>query len=374
MKQSTKPLLLVGTPEWDPDLEYTSGFRAPDPIVLLRESGGRSHLVVSPLELSRARREAKHAEVKCPEDLGIPPAKRRDVAEWALALLRARGISGVDVPGTFPVAAADKLRRRGIRVHVKKGELLPERAIKRKDEVRMIRESQQAAVIAMRAAVEMISRSEVDSHDNLRLGGSRLTSDELRRTIAKVLLEHDCFCRGVIVACGFAAADPHEAGTGPLRAGEPIVFDIFPQHVRHGYWGDLSRTVVKGTPSRKLKKIYLAVRAAQAAALGKIRPGVKAATVHRAAVGEFQRRGFETGTVNGTPVGFIHSTGHGVGLGIHEPPALTVSERRLRCGNVVTVEPGLYYPDIGGVRIEDTVVVTPDGWRYLVPCEKRFEV
>jgi Xaa-Pro aminopeptidase len=151
--------------------------------------------------------------------------------------------------------------------------------------------------------------------------------------------------------------------------------DIFPQHLEHGYWGDLTRTVVRGKAPARLRRMYQAVRAAQAAALAAIRPGVKCATVHERAAAEMKRRGFATVMEGAEASGFIHGTGHGVGLSIHEEPALADGvDGRLRAGHVVTVEPGLYYPGFGGVRIEDTVVVTPGGWRYLAPCEKRLEV
>jgi Xaa-Pro aminopeptidase len=120
--------------------------------------------------------------------------------------------------------------------------------------------------------------------------------------------------------------------------------------------------------------MYQAVRAAQKAALSQIRPGVKGATVHNAAQREIERRGFRRCTMEGKACGFIHGTGHGVGLCVHEAPSLSTVPGRLRSGHVVTVEPGLYFPDVGGVRIEDTVLVTKTGWRYLVPCEKRLEL
>jgi Xaa-Pro aminopeptidase len=177
-----------------------------------------------------------------------------------------------------------------------------------------------------------------------------------------------------IVAGGPQSADPHERGHGPLRAGQPIVIDIFPQHMETGYWGDITRTVVRGRAPAALRAMYRAVREAQEDALRAVRPGVSGATVHRGVVATFARRGFATGVVDGKQVGFFHGTGHGVGLQVHEAPSLALAHRRLPRGAVVTVEPGLYYPEIGGVRIEDTVVVTADGCEVLAACSKRLEV
>jgi len=391
-------MLLIGSERDCPDIEYMTGFRAAGSVVFLQK-GRDKYLVVPQFELgratrisrtanlTRAHREAPSSSLHCgdstgrsqvrlftPEELGLGTQGRRRVSEWTLRLLLCLGIRAVTVPHFFPHGVARRLERAGIHLALATGELFPERAVKSAKELRKIKESQQAAVIAMRMAVEMIASSQIDSAGYLRLKGKYLTSEQIRHTIIKVLLEHDSFCREPIVAGGLQAVDPHEIGKGPLRACEAVVIDIFPQHLVHGYWGDLTRTVVKGVPPRELKRMYHAVKAAQTVALSRIKPGVKCATVHKSVVEELSRCGFDTAGVGRTPIGFIHGTGHGVGLAIHEAPSVAAVEQRLRMGNVITVEPGLYYPDIGGVRIEDTVVVTATGWRYLVPCEKKFEI
>ena len=371
--KSTGPILLIGAPAGTPDIEYASGFRAPDPVVFLH-AGQDRYLVVSPLEYNRAKRAATGVEVLTPTMLPGTRAQRRKLSGWAAGLLAHLGLKTVRVPATFPLGAARELERRGVRVQVCRQALYPRREVKTAHEIRCIRESQQAAVIAMRAAVGLLAHTKTDRAGLLRMRTEVVTAESLRLTIRKVLLERGCHGAEIIVAPGIQAADPHEAGHGPIRANEPVVMDIFPRHLAHGYWGDLTRTVVRGQADPYLRKMYQAVRAAQAAALGRIKPGVQCATVHGTAAAELARRGFETGMVDGHPAGFIHSTGHGLGLTIHEGPAVSENKTRLRSGHVITVEPGLYYHNIGGVRIEDTVVVTKHGWRYLAPCEKRFEI
>jgi len=331
-------------------------------------------MVVPGLEEGRARRSSSRSQVLTPERLGLRGAKRASVADWVVKLLRKVNVRAVTVPASFPYGIGQRLKRAGIQVSVAKTGLFPERAVKSTDELRRIRESQQAAVIAMRVAVTMIANSKIDRGGYLRTDRKRLTSNDVRLALRRILLNHNCFCREIIVAGGRQSMDPHESGSGPLRAREPIVIDIFPEHLAHGYWGDLTRTVVKGEPSPLLKKMYHAVKGAQNAALKCVKAGVKCATVHQAAAADLRRRGFKTGIVEGKGVGFIHATGHGVGLALHEPPSIGDTDGRLRSGNVITIEPGLYYSDIGGVRIEDTVVVTRSGWQYLVPCENRFEL
>jgi Xaa-Pro aminopeptidase len=351
------------------------------------QSDGKQYLVVPELELGRARRETESSafrdhypnadwdvEVFSPKTLGIEKQRQARLSAWAQKVIQKANVNSVIVLPQFPYGIARKLEKMHIKLTAAKEELFPERAVKTADELRKIRQAQQAAVIAMRTAIAAIADSEIDRDGFLRAEGKAQTSERIRRVIEKALIEHDCFCRDIIVAGGVQGADPHEMGEGPLRAHEAIVIDIFPQHLKHGYWGDLTRTVVRGRANARLKRMYSAVRAAQSAALSAIRPGVKSATVHGCAVAEFKRRKFATGAENGRPFGFIHSTGHGVGLAIHEAPSVGRAEGRLKSGNVITVEPGLYYPDIGGIRIEDTVVVTSQGWRYLVPCEKRLEV
>lgn len=369
----TGPIMVIGKADDCPDIEYGSGFRAVDPVVFLKKNQER-YLVVPQLEYGRASRASRRVEVFCPETLDLPPEKKRRISDWAMALMRRLKIKSVQVPPFFPFGVARRLQKHGFHVGIAEGELFPERAVKSQDEIKKITDSQQAAVIAMRAAISLIVSAEIDAAGYLTVRRKRLTSEDVKRLITKVLYEHDCSSRETIVACGDQAADPHETGSGPLRAHETIVIDIFPHHMIHGYWGDLSRTVVRGSAPAALRRMYQAVKAAQQAALNRIKPGVKCKVIHGIAVDEFNQRGFHTGIVDGKAEGFIHSIGHGVGLAIHESPGFGLSDVKLKVGNVITVEPGLYYPGRGGIRIEDTVVVTPTGWRYLVPCEKRFEV
>ena len=373
-KRPADPILLVGYAANCPDMEYASGFRAVDPVVLLQRPRAR-WLVVPRLEYGRALREVKpHTNVLTPELLKLTPARRRKLGEWAVAVARHADCHRVVVPPSFPHGVAMRLKRAGIVVRIAKESLFPQRAIKTSEEIRRIKEAQQAAVIAMRSAISLIASASIDHSGILRVRREPLTSETVRRTISRVLFEHNCTGKETIVAAGMQGADPHETGSGPLPAHEPIVMDIFPQHMEHGYWGDLTRTVVRGKPGTAVRRMYSAVKAAHAAALSHVRAGVNTGTVHRAARSELDRRGFATERRDGRPVGFIHSTGHGVGLAIHEAPSVAPAGGRLRSGHVITIEPGLYYPELGGIRVEDTVVVTPHGWRYLVPCEKRFEV
>ena len=372
MRKSTDSVLIVDSAERNADLRYALEFVTPDPVVFLRH-GGQDHLVVSTLEYGRAVKLDRPLDVQRPDTLKLPKSERRRISGWALGVLRRAGVRSVTVSPWFPHGIAARLTRCGVKVNVAAAALFPGRERKRPDEVEKIAEAQRAAVAATREAIAMIRAARIGARGALSLDGRPLTSERVRAQIQRTLLDCNCQAKEIIVAGGLQAADPHEKGHGPLRAGEAIVLDIFPQHQESGYWGDITRTVVRGAPSKRLRDMYRAVRAAQQLALDRVKPGVRAGAIHEAVVAEFARRGYAPTQMDGKPAGFIHGTGHGVGLEIHEAPNVS-GDTRLRPGHVVTIEPGLYYPDLGGIRIEDTVVVTKGGHRILATFPKTFAV
>ena len=190
--------------------------------------------------------------------------------------------------------------------------------------------------------------------------------------VQKYLLDNSFFGPDIIIACGSQSADPHERGHGKLFANVPIVIDIFPRHEKTKYWGDMTRTICKGAPSNKLMKMYKAVKDAQKKAINSIKEGVYGSDIHKDIVECFNQAGFKTCASNEVPSGFIHGTGHGVGLDIHEQPRVNSSKIKLMEGDVITIEPGLYYPELGGIRIEDLVVVEKNGCSVLGGCSKKF--
>ncbi len=373
MKKLRTALLLADIPEKNADLQYVCGFSAPDPVVVLL-GPRRKVLLVNAMEAGRARLAVRGMSVLTPEELSLSDEEKRSQAGWIGGLLRHEHLSRVRVGGSFPVGLARKLEGLGIGVEVAELPLFPEREIKTPRERAMLRASQRAAAAAMAQAVAMIRASDPDRRGVLRLEGRALTSERVRAEAQKFLLERGFFAPGLIVAGGAQGADPHQIGTGPLHANASIVLDIFPHDMATGYWGDLTRTVVKGKASPALAAMERAVRAAQAAVLRVIKAGVNAAELHQLAVRTFEARGYKTGMTRRGAEGFIHGTGHGVGLEIHERPSLGRQESILKPGHVVTVEPGLYYRAIGAVRIEDTVVVTRTGYERLAASPRVFEV
>ncbi len=354
----------------DPDQRYVSGFDAPDAYQTLVTSDGVT-LLVSGLEYGRAAKEAgadtvtrlsEYDHRSLLEEYGPYEGRIRTIA----AFLEDEGVESVAVPTGFPTGTADGLRNQGVSVTVEPEGIVEDvRATKTEWEIERVRATQRANEAAMATAEELLASAEVDD-GVLYHEGDPLTSERVKREIEITLLRHGCSLDDTIVACGADGADPHDRGSGPLEAGELVVIDIFPRDRETKYFADMTRTFVRGEPSEEMRRRYDVTREAYEAALEAIEPGVTGADVHDAACDVIEAAGYDT--LRSDPsaeTGFIHSTGHGVGLAIHEQPSLSPSGGELEAGHVVTVEPGLYDPEVGGVRIEDLVVVTEDGHENL---------
>ncbi len=369
----TKYRLFIGPPSDTTDIQYLTGFAATDPVVLL-DSGRKKQLVVPDLEYGRACELGRGVEPVLPSELPKVAPDVRGAGAWILGLLQRERVRAVRVSRWFPASLARRMETSGIRVEVQEDSLTPERTVKRPEEVEYLKAAQRVAIHCMKHAIALIGAAEIGSDGSLRRGRRRLYSEDVREEIERIALASGCLCAETIVAGGDQAVNPHERGRGPLRAGEAIVLDIFPRDRRTGYWGDLTRTVARGPVSAPLRQMYAAVAAAQRAALDAIRAGAPAEAPDAAARRVFEQRGYETVRSAARMEGFIHGTGHGVGLDIHEAPGLRPGGGRLCAGQVVTVEPGLYYRGIGGVRIEDVVVVTRTGGEIFPSMGRRLLV
>ncbi len=356
------------------DVRYATGLVATDPFCLLVDDF-RLHLLVSALEASRAQKTCPAAVLHTPAQLfGDSIPRRRSMSDQVAALLEKLGFSTVKVGPFFPVGLVRALEGKGVTVRLADSPAFPQRAVKTKQEVACIAKSQRAAVAAMRAATDCIREATVSPSGVLKMDRKTLTSEMVKDLIERTLLDRHCSAEGTIVAVGPQGARPHDVGSGPLRTGMPIVLDIFPRDKETGYWGDITRTVVHGRASEAVRRLHRDVLAAQKLALSMVRPGVESCAVQRAVENFFCAAGHETRlSPPGQECGFIHSVGHGVGLDIHESPGLRNEPGCICEGNVLTVEPGLYIPGLGGVRIEDTVVVTRTGYKILATFPKTLE-
>lgn len=377
MSSSRRPArMMYAAPERDADVLYATGFFAPDPVLFL-EVRGRRLLVASDLELDRARRQASVDRVLAWRRFArmLEARRRRPTVPAVIALvLRELGLRRVEVPEAFPIGLATALRRRGVRLAPAADPFWPERERKRRQEVRAIEAALRAAEAGLEAGLDALRQCRAGRDGYLRRDGRRFTAEDLRAAVNTRILAEGCLPSHTICAPGDQAVDPHEEGHGPIRAGEPVVMDIFPRSERTGYYGDLTRTVVRGRASDRLNEVFRLVEEAVRRGHAALRDGADGRLIHESLLAFFTRSGYPTGMRGGRMQGFFHGTGHGLGLEIHEPPSIGRRGCRLRAGHVVTVEPGLYYLGLGGVRIEDVALVGTRGSRNLTRAPKLLEI
>jgi len=367
--------LIVAPSDTDADMLYATRIFIGDPFIFLQQKGKRI-LVLSDLEIDRAKKNAKADEFVMFNQLEREvqgKAKKAPPYEKVLAhFLTKRGVKRALVPANFPLSFANEIKRNGIALETSNGLFWPAREKKTAEEIRLLERALRMTETGMKRGMEILKTSKLGTGKKLKWSGKTLTSEILRAEIDSAILRAGGVPTNTIVAGGDQACDPHERGFGPLRADSLIILDIFPRDGKTGYWGDMTRTVVRGRASEQQRKLWEAVKAGQALALKRIKAGVDGMSIHQAITELFERRGFPTEVRNGRRVGFFHGTGHGLGLEIHEYPRL--QKVVLKAGQCLTVEPGLYYPGIGGARIEDVVIVEKDGCRILSKFPKQLEI
>ncbi len=377
MKARENSLLIVAASESDANMLYATAFFAPDPFIFFQHRG-KKYVVMSDLEIDRAKRQADVDVVLSLSRYAAEARKRGNpaptTADIVARVFREKGIRRVAVPATFPTLLADELRKRRFTLEVKRDPFFPGREKKSDDEVKKIRASLAAAEAGLEAGIAAVQRSRIGRDRYLYWNRSRLTSETLKSIVNTAIMARGWVPSHTIIASGDQCCDPHNEGSGPIKAHSSIIFDIFPRSQKTGYFGDLSRTIVRGRASERLKEAYATVQAGQQIAYRDIRSGANGKEIHQKILDLFARRGFPTGKIDGRMQGFFHGTGHGLGLDIHEPPRISPVDATLRSGHVVTVEPGLYYLGMGGVRLEDVVVVTANGNRKLTRAPQFLEV
>jgi Xaa-Pro aminopeptidase len=371
-----RPKLIIAASEDSADQLYATGFRAPDPFVFL-ESGGKRILLLSDLEVDRGRRvgavDRVDAYADAEREVRGGKKKRPSFARVVAAWLRANRARNVLVPEEFPFGLARRLRKEGIRLKPAGGPIFPERQIKSPAEVRAVRAAVGIAEAGMARAIEILKSAVPRRDGRLAVGRRVLTSEALRVEIEAAVVRAGGEARGDTIAAGGAqACDPHGRGSGPLRANELIILDIFPRDARTGYFGDITRTVVRGTASDAQRKLWETCLAGQALALKRMRPGAQGGPVHDEIKAFFATEGYPTEIRDGRWQGFFHGTGHGLGLEVHEAPRFAVAT--FAPGQVLTVEPGIYIPGLGGVRHEDVAVITARGPHLLTRAPKPLEI
>lgn len=372
--------LLYATSNQNADLRWFTTFDCCDPFLAFGCKGKRFGLTHR-LEFGRMQTESRldfvllwdtvEQEIKKKN----PKKARVGLVDIILYLQKKMGIAGWRVPRDFPVFLFQQMREKRVRIEIASGPMFPERAIKTKEEVKLLTEANRVTALAHKRVRKIFTEAVVGPKNMLKWNGKTLTSEILRREIDLSCVAHGSVpVLSNIAAPGDQAVDNHFVGSGPIPAHAFVVVDIFPRMAASGYYGDITRTYMKGKASPEQRKHYNTVRKGQQIAFSKIKDGVCASVPFKAVQEFFIAQGFPPGEKNGRSEGFRHGLGHGLGLDVHEAPNMGSVAQELKAGQVITVEPGLYYLGRGGVRIEDVVLVTKTGCELLSHLPYSFEI
>jgi len=367
-------VLLFADTTRSPELRHELPLAIPDP-VLYAECGGLRHVVGASFEGPRLEElggcvfhpfeEFGLDELRAS---GIPRSELLD--EIVVRAARSLGVSSAVVPATFPLLTGDRLRAAGVTLMPDQSVFDDRRRVKSGAELEGIRRALAAAEAGMAAARELLQRARPNAGGVLELDGRPLDAARVKQTIAQAFLEHGASADEFVVSHGGQAAIGHHMGEGELRAGEPIIIDLWPRDTASACYADMTRTFFVGEPPAELARWHALCKQVLDRVVAGVREGVTGAELFGAACDLFEAAGHETqrSKPEGQVLdhGFHHALGHGVGLNVHEEPTLARNGRLpLVAGDVLAVEPGLYRPGYGGVRLEDLVLVTASGSETL---------
>jgi Xaa-Pro aminopeptidase len=349
-----------------PEMRHEVPVAVPDPFLYVEHDGKRL-VLVSALELERLT--AAGIEAVSPEGYGIDELLREGMRmqdamlEVQLRALQQLGVTSAVVPPSFPLELSDHLRANGIDIAADRDLFELRRRSKTAIELQGLRRAQRAVEAALDVARDMLRRADVNG--TLVLDGEPLTSERIKAEIEQVFNAHGVAAEHLIVAHGAQTSIGHEDGSGAILPDEPIVFDLFPKDRETGVYTDMTRTYVVGTPSDELREFHRLAKEALDRVIDAAKPGVNGRELMQIACEVFDAHGYPTQLTKKPgevlTSGFFHGLGHGVGLEVHEPPAMSRSGDDLVVGDVIAIEPGLYRAGMGGVRLEDVAIVTEDG-------------
>jgi Xaa-Pro aminopeptidase len=366
-------VLIFGDTVRHPELRHEVPLTLGDPF-LYAETEGRAHIVITDFEWPRLQEAGVDAELISPFALGIDDLLDSGKKYWQIGLemalrgVRHIGVTNAVVPHTFPLQLATFLGENGVELTPDREFFDSRRRVKNDTELAGIRRAQRAAEAGMDAARDLF-RSAEQSNGALTVDGTPLTSERVKLAIQDAFAQHGCTAEEFIVSHGAQSAIGHDMGAGDIRAGEPIVIDLWPKDAETACFADMTRTYCIGEVPRELREYHSVVKESLDRSLQEVRAGVNGADVFAASCEPFHREGHKTllskdpGEV--VEDGYFHSLGHGVGLDVHEQPGLARAGEDLVAGDVVTLEPGLYRRGWGGCRLEDLVLVTTDGAETL---------
>ncbi|HJS49228.1 MAG TPA: Xaa-Pro peptidase family protein [Gaiellaceae bacterium] len=375
-------VLIAGDTVRSPELRHEVPLGIPDPF-LYAEIDGRRIVVIGAMDAPQVGALGAGLEVLPTEEFGADEVRRSGLApraaadELAIRIVRGLGIVQAHVPRTFPLGLADALRSSGIALEVDQKLFDDRRRRKSAGELAGIRRAQRAAEAGMATARDLLARAESEN-GGLSVDGETLTCELVKERLQATFLAHGAISDDVIVSHGPQTAIGHDMGSGPIAPDDVVLLDLFPVDLESACFADLSRTFVVGRVQPEFREWHALCCEALALAFAQVRPGVDGREIYRLVATFFADRGFPTLLTKPAGEvlldGFYHGLGHGVGLEVHEAPALGMLGQELIAGDVITLEPGLYRQGFGGVRVEDLLHVTEDGYELLTDCPYELEV
>jgi Xaa-Pro aminopeptidase len=374
MSDSKTAVVMSGLPEVHLSLFRRIQFSVHDPVVLIElEGGDKKVLILRDIEMERAKAKARVTDVHCPADFtpegGLSGDRETATAQATAECLRQHGVELVYGDRLLPLAYVDRIRKAGIEVEFDPDLGVLERRHKTEEEVEWLREAQGVTEQAIEMVCRAIAQADARSDGVLESNGQVLTSESLRFEVDKFFLKQGYGGDPAIIAAGPSASDCHYLGYGEIKTGQPVIVDIFPKNRATQYCGDCTRTVVHGDIPDEVIRMHAAVQEAKQAGMNATCAGVGGQVVHEATISSLLANGYASGLPDADEpdsyCAMTHGTGHGIGLEVHEPPLLDYKGLELVSGDALTIEPGLYSKSIGGVRLEDMVIVREDGCENL---------
>ena len=380
-------LLIYSNSQKDANMFYITEFLAPDPFIFLKKTGEDPIIVINEMEFERAKKQSIINDVRSYSEYNYKAIMKSakdpnlSVIQFITKIVEKElgKNNKICVPINFPLAIADVLRAEDLTLNPMFGVLEKARETKDRKEIETIKEIQEINEKITSEAINVIANSDIRGNKKLFSNGKPLTVGRLKSFFGQKFLENGCIPEeDIIIACGRKSSDPHFLGNpeDKLKADQPIVLDIYPKSIRKRYWTDMTRTIVKGNASNRVKHMFETVFEAKNSSLDAIKAGVLGSEIYDICCDIIEKSGYET-TRKKKKVknGMNHGLGHGVGLQIHESPTMNeFAKSPLREHVVITVEPGLYNPHIGGVRLEDIIEITKNGFNNLTKMDTILEV
>jgi Xaa-Pro aminopeptidase len=375
-------LLIHGDTVRTPELRHEVPLGIPDPF-LYAELDGRRIVAIHSMEAVRVEALGTGLEVHTTEEFGADELRRTspDLHTYShqlgLRIVQGLGVGRATVPKAFPVGLADVLRGNGVELEVDQKLFDDRRRSKSPHELAGIRRAQRAAEAGLEAARDLLRRAE-PANGGLSVDGETLTCELLKERIQTAFLANGAVAEEMIVSHGTQTAVGHDMGSGAIARDDVLILDLFPIDTESACFADMTRTLAVGDPPGELREWHALCREALDLACEEVRPGANGRDIFRLVDRFFAERGFPTllTKAEGEVLrdGFYHGLGHGVGLEVHESPSLGMIGEDLVPGDVITIEPGLYRFGFGGVRVEDLLLVTDDGWERLTDCPYDLDV